>query len=115
MTRDPKLYLKDILTSAKYILEFVQGYDLDRFDRDEKTISAVIRKFEIIGEATKQVPEEIKKNYPDIPWKTMAGMRDVLIHGYFTVDTSIVWSTIHSNIPKVIAQVEQILTDLSQP
>ena len=80
--RDPTLYLKDILEAMEAIERFVEGMEFEDFKMDDKTSSAVIRKFEIIGEATKNVPETIKQKYPIIPWREMAGMRDKLIHFY---------------------------------
>ena len=76
--RDYKLYLKDILAAIASIEQFVAGMELEAFRADDKTTSAVMRKLEIIGEATKQIPDEIRRNYPDIPWKEMAAMRDKL-------------------------------------
>jgi len=81
--RDFGLYIKDIIKAMNAITEFVKGMGFDDFKHDDKTASAVIRKFEIIGEATKNIPEFIRGKYPDIPWKEMAGMRDKLIHFYF--------------------------------
>ena len=80
------LYLKDIKTAITSIDEFIEGLDFNQFKVDDKTSSAVIRKFEIIGEATKNIPEVIRKKYPEIPWKDIAGMRDKLIHAYSEVD-----------------------------
>jgi len=94
MKRDDKLFLKDIVKSCEYIQQFVEGLTFEEFMSDEKTSSAVIRKFEIIGEAVKNIPEFIRNRYPDILWKDMAGMRDRLIHGYFGIDYFIVWNSI---------------------
>ncbi len=107
--RDYRLYLKDILEALESIEAFVQGMDRDDLERDDKTASAVIRKFEIIGEATKQLPKEIRQKYPDVPWSDMAGMRDRLIHGYFGVDYEVIWRTIKERIPKVKPQIKRIL------
>ena len=81
--RDPELYLKDILQAMNSIDRFAEGVDFNVFKNDDMRASAVIRKFEIIGEASKNVPDSIKQKYPSIPWKDMAGMRDRLIHFYF--------------------------------
>lgn len=99
--RNHSLYLKDILTAITAIEEFVKGIEFDEFKNDDKTSSAVIRKFEIIGEATKKIPETFKKKYPEIPWKEMAGMRDKLIHFYFGIDYKLVWQTIKHRIPQI--------------
>ena len=101
MYRNYKLYLKDILNAIESIEKFVEGMDFEEFKRDDKTSSAVIRKFEIIGEATKNIPDEIRQQYPQIPWKEMAGMRDRLIHFYFGVDYKLVWETIKERMPEV--------------
>lgn len=84
--RTPALYIKDILESMCLIEQFVEEMELEDFKKDIKTSDAVIKRFENIGEATKNVPEEIKAGYPEIPWKEMAGMRDKLVHFYFGVN-----------------------------
>ncbi len=105
--RDYRLHLKDILGAMESIEEFVEGMDFKEFAEDDKTSSAVVRKFEIIGEATKHIPEEIKQKYPQIPWKEMAGMRDRLIHFYFGVDYKLVWTTIKDRIPQVKSLIKK--------
>jgi len=110
--RDPKLYLKDILVAMDAIEQFVEEVDFETFKNDDMMTSAVIRKFEIIGEATKKIPEEIKQQYPAIPWKDMSGMRDRLIHFYFGIKYELVWETIKKEIPKVKPSLSKILDDL---
>jgi uncharacterized protein with HEPN domain len=112
MRRDYKLYLHDIIEACHHIQEFVEDVDFERFLDDDKTSSAVIRKFEVIGEAAKNIPEFITEKYPKIEWKDMAGMRDRLIHGYFGVDLVLVWETIKYDVPRIIAVISQILEDI---
>ena len=79
-------YLADILSSINEVEEFLQGMNYDNFATDKKTVNAVIRSLEVIGEATKHIPASFRNKHPDIPWSRMAGMRDVLIHDYMGVD-----------------------------
>ena len=112
--RDRQLYLRDIFAAMISIQEFIGGMDFEAFAADDKTASAVIRKLEIIGEATKNVPEEIRQNYPQVPWRQMAGMRDRLIHAYFRVDYLLVWETAKNQIPPLQPVIAQILKDLEE-
>jgi len=107
--RDYKLYVKDILDSAEAIENFVEGMEFEKFKTDDKTTSAVIRKFEIIGEAAKHVPDAIRDKYPAVPWKEMAGMRDKLIHFYMGVKYELVWQTIKDVIPQIKPVPRQII------
>ncbi len=109
--RDHRLYIKDIVAAMESIEEFIAGMDLPGFRVDDKTASAVIRKLEVIGEAVKHVPEDVRQGYPQVPWKEMAGMRDKLIHFYFGVDYSLVWRTITERVPKVKKDLQAILEE----
>jgi uncharacterized protein with HEPN domain len=97
--RDSSLYIKDILAAIDSIETFVGAMDFESFQADDKTQSAVIRKLEVIGEAVKQIPDEIRRQYPEIPWKQIAGMRDKLIHFYFGIDGLLIWQTIKKRLP----------------
>ncbi len=112
--RDIKLYLKDILEAMETVEKFVKDMNFEQFKNNDLVSSAVIRKFEIIGEATRNIPQEIKKKYPDIPWKTMIGFRDKLIHFYFGIKYDIVWETIKSKLPELKEKIKKILEQLEE-
>lgn len=112
--RNYRLYVKDIFEAMDAVQTFVEGMDFDALVADDKTASAVVRKLEIIGEATKNVPEEIRKKYPQVPWRQMAGMRDQIIHAYFAVDYAVVWDTLKTDIPSLQPIIAQILKDLGE-
>ncbi|MCD6221272.1 DUF86 domain-containing protein [bacterium] len=112
--RDSKLYLKDILEAIEAIEEFVKDIDFETFKRDDMRSSAVIRKFEIIGEATRNIPDNIKQKYSSIPWKDISGMRDRLIHFYFGIKYELVWDTIKIDIPVLKSQIKKILENLQR-
>lgn len=105
-------YLDDILEAAEKIERYTAGMDYDEFVTDEKTVDAVLRNLEVIGEAAKSVPEDVRQEYPEVPWSEMAGMRDKLIHGYATVELQIVWMTVEEEIPTLRPQIEQIRDEL---
>ena len=109
--RNPTLYLKDILEAMEAIEKFVLGVDFVTFKNDDMRSSAVIRKLEIIGEATTNLPVNITLKYPQIPWKDMAGMRDRLIHFYFGVKYDLLWNTIKTDIPRIKPLIYKILND----
>jgi uncharacterized protein with HEPN domain len=112
MKRDYNFYIKDILQGIIQIEQFVEGMDYEEFLHDEKTISAVIRKLEIIGEAAKHIPARVRQAHPKLPWNEMARMRDKLIHGYFGVDHQIVWKVVKERLPEVKSSLEKIIADL---
>lgn len=99
--RDHNLFIKDILQAIERIESFIGGMDYDAFVEDDKTLSAVVRKLEIIGEAVKQLPESFTQQHTTIPWKQIAVMRDKLIHFYFGVDPLLVWQTIQNRLPEL--------------
>jgi uncharacterized protein with HEPN domain len=107
--RDQTLYLKDILAAIESIEQFVAGMSFEAFQADDKTLSAVVRKLEIIGEATKRVPDEVRLSHPGVPWREMAGMRDKLIHFYFGVDHQLVWKTVKERLPSIKLEIRGIL------
>ncbi len=94
-------YLKDILDSFNDISLFVGNMSFDNFNQDKKTIYAVVRCLEVIGEASKKVPRAVRDKYPAIPWIQMSGMLEKMIHGYFEVDHNILWHTVKEDIPSL--------------
>lgn len=105
------MYLKDILNSMNRFLEYVEGYSYSDFKKDFKTVDAVIRNFEIIGEASKNVPQEIKANYNEVPWDEMYLLRNKVSHDYFGIDYEIIWDIVSNYIPENRAQIEEILLE----
>ncbi len=105
-------YVQDILDAIMDTSDFTTGMKFENFVEDRKTISAVIRCLEVIGEAAKKMPDEIKDEHPDIPWKSMAGMRDKLIHEYFGVDLEIVWEVIRNDLPPIVPLIRKVLDNI---
>jgi uncharacterized protein with HEPN domain len=112
--RDPHVYLDDILDAAKKAREFSAGFSFEQFEADEKTVYAVVRALEIVGEASKQVAPEIRDLAPEIPWRLMTGMRDKLIHAYSGIDLKVVWRTIQEELPGVVAGIESLIRALDE-
>ena len=98
MPRDYRLYLDDVLDSIKQINEYITGYDKEAFSKDRKTLDAVIRNLEIIGEAAGHLPEEIRSLTPHIEWQKIVGLRNILTHEYFGINIHIVWDIITNKL-----------------
>ena len=109
MKRDPRLYLDDIIEAIKKIDEYRECLTFQDFSKDNKTVDAVIRNFEIIGEAAKRIPSGIKEMYPQVPWKQMAGTRDKLTHEYFGVNLKVLWKAMNEDIPALKPKIEEML------
>lgn len=97
--RDVRLYLEDILESCKAVTEYVSGLSFEQFYAERKTYSAVIREFEIIGEAVGKLPDALKQRRPDVEWQDIKDFRNLLVHEYFGVDLEIVWKVIQEDLP----------------
>jgi len=105
------MYLDDILNSMNRILEYVDGYSFSDFKKDYKTVDAVIRNFEIIGKASKNVPKEIRDKYVEVPWDEMYLLKNKVSHEYFGIDYEIIWDLVSNYIPDNKTQILEILRD----
>jgi uncharacterized protein with HEPN domain len=108
MLKNNYIYIEHIQNCARKILSYTKGMDEDAFLSNEIVQDAVIRNFEIIGEASKQLSEDFKKEHEQIPWKEMAGMRDILIHDYIGTDLWAVWNTVTQYIPELTEKLDNI-------
>jgi uncharacterized protein with HEPN domain len=114
MKRDYKLFVKDILDAIDKIEEFIGRMEYGEFIQDDKTSTAVVKKIEIIGEAIKNIPRDVKARYNFIPWRDIVGMRDKITHDYFGIDYEIVWKVVKEKLPALKIQVEQVLKEMDE-
>lgn len=106
--RDLKVYLDDILESIQQIETYLDDVSENEFYNDPQKQDAVLRRLEIIGEAVKQIPGELRSQYPDVPWRKVAGMRDVIIHQYFGIMLSRIWVAIEKDLPELKVNIRAI-------
>ncbi len=108
MKRDIGLFIDDILESIQNIKDFTENINKEKFLKDKLRQSAVCRELEIIGEAVKNIPEEIRKKYPRLPWKEIAGFRDVLSHSYFGVSIEKIWNVVENDLTELEKQIRKV-------
>lgn len=110
--RGAKLYLADIENALAKIEQYTQGFSFEQFAANQLVIDAVVRNFEIVGEAVRNIPSEVTAAHPDIPWEKMIGMRNKVIHEYFGVDEEILWKTIQEDLPVFRGQIAKMLKEV---
>jgi len=109
MSRDYRIYLEDIEKAIAKVQQYTSDLSFEGFAESDLRIDAVLRNLEVIGEAVKKVPQSLKRDYPDVEWKKIAGLRDILVHEYFGVDLEIIWDVIENHLPVLRGQVERMI------
>jgi uncharacterized protein with HEPN domain len=107
--RDFRDFLIDLVAACRSIIRFVEGMSLDAYLADEKTRYAVMRGYEIMGEAVRHLPDELKASHSEIPWSTMAAVRNRIVHGYFGIDDSILFTTIDQELKALLPRLEALV------
>lgn len=113
MKKDPLIFLKHIMECIELIEKYTKKLTKRKFLENTKTQDAVIRRIEVIGEASKNIPQSVKNKYPGIPWRKIAGMRDILTHEYFGVDLHLTWNVAQKDIPKLKRKIVQIIKSIT--
>ena len=109
MSRDPLLFLEDIEKSCEKVVQYTDGRSKDQVFEDDVRADAVLLNLHIIGEAVKKLPNDLRERYPDVAWREIAGLRDVIAHTYFALDTDILWDAVERDVPALLDAVRRII------
>lgn len=112
MSRSGELFLRDMLEAARKVLRYTDGREAEDFVADEMAYDATLRNLEILGEAAKNIPEEIRQRYPEVDWRGVAGLRDILAHAYFALDDATLWKIVRTDIPQLLDLLDHIEREL---
>ena len=113
--RDVRLFLHDMLEAIEKIERYTAGLGFEEFEANDMVVDAVVRNLEIIGEAAKHIPQDLRNRYGEVDWRRVVGFRNIVIHEYFDVDLEIVWTIATSQLPKLKEILQTMLTDLKDP
>ncbi len=102
VSRDHRLFLENMATACERIMRYCEELTFEQFRSDEKTFDAVVRNLEVIGEAAKRLPVEIRNRHPEVEWRRIAGLRDVIAHGYFALEPELLWDVVVTNVPQLL-------------
>lgn len=109
MLRDFRLYLEDVIEAIAKIQRYTAGASFQQFSNDEKVVDAVVRNLEVIGEAVKRIPDDMRRKDSAVEWKKIAGLRDMLIHEYFGIDLEIIWDIVQNKLPSLEASIRRLM------
>ncbi len=109
MSRSLRLYFEYLLIAGEKVMRYTEGMEFAEFLADDRTFDAVVRNLQIIGEAVKQIPLEMRERYSQVEWRKIAGLRDVLAHAYFSLEDETIWNAVETKVPKLLDEVREIV------